>query len=522
MSRSLLIAALATIFPSLAVAATPLAQIRYVPDITINLGGTVAGPADVANDDLAGNITLALSGLPANVAAYHYDPVGGVHWLVFDTTVALPGGITATPRDVVAWNGSAYNLLLDGAAAGIPAGVAIDALATWSGADFLLSIDTTAVVGGLTAGPADVVRYSGGVWTMQLDDGASGVPAGVNLDGLEYLSNGNILASFDIAGTVGGVNFNDEDILEFIIGMGGWEMAYPAASFNAAWGPANMGGFSAQAMPPGVPGVLQFTAPTYSVNETGATATITVTRTGGATGAVSVQYATADGSAVQPGDYTSAANTLNWADGDTAAKTFTIAINDDAQVEGNETVLLTLSNTGGGATLGATAAATLTIVDNDLPAGTPMLGLSTPSLAFGNQSISVGSASQYVVVTNNGNATLSISGVATGGANPGDFGIGGNCAGANLAPLASCTVNVVFTPATAGARGATLSIASNDLAQPTASVSLTGTGVAGGGPGVPGVPGGVASIPTLGEWAMLQLAGLLGLLGARFARHRAD
>lgn len=522
MSRSLLIAALATVFPSLAVAATPLAQIRYVPDITINLGGTVAGPADVANDDLAGNITLALSGLPANVAAYHYDPVGDVHWLVFDTTVALPGGITATPRDVVAWNGSAYNLLLDGAAAGIPAGVAIDALATWSGADFLLSIDTTATVGGFTAGPADVVRYSGGVWTMQLDVGGTGVPAGVNLDGLEYLPDiGHILASFDIAGTVGGVNFNDEDILEFM-GFSVWEMAYQAASFNAAWGPANLGGFSAQAMPPGVPGVLQFTAPTYSVNETGATATITVTRTGGATGAVSVQYATADGSAVQPGDYTSAANTLNWADGDSAAKTFTIAINDDVQVEGNETVLLALSNPGGGATLGATAAATLTIVDNDLPVGTPMLGLSTPSLAFGNQSISVASASQYVVVTNNGNATLSISGVATGGANPGDFGIGGNCAGANLAPLASCTVNVVFTPATIGARLATLSIASNDLAQPTASVILTGTGVAGGGPGVPGVPGGVASIPSLSAWGMLLLAGLLGLLGARFVRHRAD
>lgn len=519
MKTRLLCLAFAAVFAISARAATPLTQLRYTPDITVNLAGVTVGPTDVANDDLAGNITLALSGLPANAAAYHYNPVSGVHWLVFDTTVALPGGITATPRDIVAWNGSAYSLLLDGAAAGIPAGVAIDALTTWSGADFLLSIDTTATLGGLTAGPADVVRYSGGVWTMQIDVGGTGVPAGVNLDGLEYLpDNGHILASFDIAGTVGGVNFNDEDILEFM-GVSVWEMAYQAASFNAAWGPANMGGFSAQAMPPGVPGVLQFSAPTYSVNESGVTASITVTRTGGAAGAVSVQYATADGTAAQPGDYTSAANTLSWADGDAAAKTFTVAINDDAQVEGNETVLLALSSPGGGATLGATAAVTLTIVDNDLPAGTPMLGLSTPSLAFGNQSISVASISQNVMVTNTGNATLSIGGVATGGANPGDFGIGGNCAGANLAPLASCTVNVVFTPATTGARLATLSITSNDLAQPTASVILTGTGVAGG---VPGVPGGVASIPTLSEWGMLLLAGLLGLLGARFVRHRAD
>jgi hypothetical protein len=516
MKRPLLFAALALALPGLASAATALSQLRYTPDITVTLSGQTVGPADIANDTLAGAPALALAGLPANVAAYHYT--GSVHWLVFETAVALPGGITATPRDVISWNGSAYSLLFDGAAAGIPAGVAIDALGTLTGIDFLLSFDTTATLGAVTAAPEDVVRYAGG-WSGHFIGGTAGVPAGANLDALYRLSNGHLLVSFDIAGTVGGVNFTAGDVLEYTPAGPVWEMAFSPAGLYAGWGAANLRGLWALEAPPGLPGVLQFSAPTYSVNENGVTATITVLRSGGTTGAVSVNYATSDGSAVQPSDYTSAANTLNWADGDTAAKTFTVAINDDAQVEGNETVLLALSNPGGGATLGATAAATLTIVDNDLPAGTPMLGLSTPSLAFGNQSISVASASQYVVVTNNGNATLSISGVATGGANPGDFGIAGNCAGASLAPLASCTVNVVFTPATTGARLATLSIASNDLAQPTASVILTGTGVAGG---VPGVPGGVASIPTLSEWGMLLLAGLLGLLGARFVRHRAD
>src|SRR5205085_272421 len=47
------------------------------------------------------------------------------------------------------------------------------------------------------------------------------------------------------------------------------------------------------------PGTVQFSAPTYSVaeNVAGGLATITVTRTGGASGAASVQYATADGTA---------------------------------------------------------------------------------------------------------------------------------------------------------------------------------------------------------------------------------
>ncbi|PWG74545.1 hypothetical protein DF186_17350, partial [Enterococcus hirae] len=46
------------------------------------------------------------------------------------------------------------------------------------------------------------------------------------------------------------------------------------------------------------PGTLQFSSPTYSVNEDGGVdATITVTRVGGSIGAASVNYATADGAA---------------------------------------------------------------------------------------------------------------------------------------------------------------------------------------------------------------------------------
>lgn len=513
MYRTLLSAALLAAIPGFAVAATPLAQIRYTPDITVNLAGVTVGPGDVANDTLSGAPTLALSGLLANVAAYYYT--GTVHWLVFATTVLLPGGVTATPRDIVSWNGLNYTIILNGAAAGIPPGVGIDVLSSTNGSDYLISFDTTATVGAVTAAPEDVVRYTGGAWSSYFVGSTSGVPAGANLDALHYLSNGHLLVSFDIAGAAGGVAFTAGDVLEYTPTGSVWEMAFSPASVYAGWGAANLRGLWAQEVPPGVPGTLQFSAPTYSVDENGVSATIAVTRTGGNTGPVTVNYAASNGTATAPADYATTSGTLNWANGDMLPKTFSVTIIDDALPEGNETLLLALTSPTGGAALGATAAATFTIVDNDLPAGTPMLGLSTPSLAFGNQSISVASASQNVVVTNNGNATLAIGGVATGGANPGDFGIGGNCTGANLAPLASCTVNVVFTPATTGARVATLSITSNDPAQPTASTILTGTGVAGGGPGN---PGGAASIPTLSEWGMLLLAGLLGLLGTPFAR----
>ncbi|MEW6419423.1 MAG: Calx-beta domain-containing protein, partial [Nitrospirota bacterium] len=126
-------------------------------------------------------------------------------------------------------------------------------------------------------------------------------------------------------------------------------------------------------------GTLQFSSATYSVNENGGSAVITVTRTGGSNGAVSVNYATANGTAIAGSDYTSASNTLSWANGDTSNKTFTVSIMNDSIDETNETFTVTLSSPTGGATLGSPSTATVTILDNDT-AGitvTPTSGLVT-------------------------------------------------------------------------------------------------------------------------------------------------
>ena len=126
------------------------------------------------------------------------------------------------------------------------------------------------------------------------------------------------------------------------------------------------------------PGTLQFSSSTYSINENGASVTITITRTGGSSGAVGVSYSTSNGTATAGSDYTSTSGTLNWADGDTADKTFTVNIADDGAVEGNETFDTALSSPTGGASLGTPSTATATIVDNDgappaVPAGNAML-----------------------------------------------------------------------------------------------------------------------------------------------------
>jgi hypothetical protein len=112
------------------------------------------------------------------------------------------------------------------------------------------------------------------------------------------------------------------------------------------------------------PGILQFNSATYSANEGAGIASITVTRTGGNSGSVSVNYVTQNGTALAASDYTAANGTLAWANGDAAAKSFSVPIINDTDVESNETVNLFLSNPSG-AMLGSLSTATLTLVDND-------------------------------------------------------------------------------------------------------------------------------------------------------------
>jgi hypothetical protein len=110
-------------------------------------------------------------------------------------------------------------------------------------------------------------------------------------------------------------------------------------------------------------GQLQFSSARYSINEDGGDSTITVVRTVGSTGAVSVDFATAGGSAIAGMDYTTISGTLNFTEGQTS-KTFTVPILDDPLAEKKKTIGLHLSNPTGGATLHRRSAK-LTIFDND-------------------------------------------------------------------------------------------------------------------------------------------------------------
>ncbi len=115
------------------------------------------------------------------------------------------------------------------------------------------------------------------------------------------------------------------------------------------------------------PGVLGFMLPNFVVAEAGGTATISIIRTNGTTGPVSVSYATANGTATNGISYKGVAGSLSFLPGQTS-NSFKVQIIDDNKVNYDHTVLLSLGTTTGGAGLGLTNAV-LTILDNDVTGG---------------------------------------------------------------------------------------------------------------------------------------------------------
>lgn len=113
----------------------------------------------------------------------------------------------------------------------------------------------------------------------------------------------------------------------------------------------------------------------------------------------------------------------------------------------------------------------------------PRINVSPGTIAFTTVAIGVDSSSPPITITNNGTASLSVTALNFVGQDSAMFSLkaGGatcNTAPFTLVPAGSCTVRVSFKPAApAGAKNATLTIASNDPNFPVVAVALSGTAV---------------------------------------------
>jgi hypothetical protein len=95
--------------------------------------------------------------------------------------------------------------------------------------------------------------------------------------------------------------------------------------------------------------------------------------------------------------------------------------------------------------------------------------VSTNQLAFPGQIVGTSSAPQTITVSNVGNSTVSISGIAVSG----DFSQTNNCVA--VVPTASCSIAIVFQPTQAGNRAGVLTLSDSDVTKSQA-VILGGVG----------------------------------------------
>jgi YD repeat-containing protein len=126
-------------------------------------------------------------------------------------------------------------------------------------------------------------------------------------------------------------------------------------------------------------------------------------------------------------------------------------------------------SSGGSRTYSYDAAGNRLTMVNTAPAGAA-IALSAGALNFASQNVGSSSATQTVTVSNAGTAALNIASVVASG----DYVRSTTC-GNSLAPSASCSITVTFTPLAAGARSGVVTI-TNDAAGSPHSISLSGAG----------------------------------------------
>jgi hypothetical protein len=216
-----------------------------------------------------------------------------------------------------------------------------------------------------------------------------------------------------------------------------------------------------------VAGTVQFSQALYTVSETATSASIMITRSGGAASAVTVVFATSNGAgasgAVSRTDYTATATTVTFVANQVSQAVVIPLAGNDTAAEGNKFVTLTLSNPGGGAGLGARSAAQLKIVDDE---GTVQFAAPAYSVTEGaTASIVVertGTAGTVIVpyVTSNGTGAAGTDYVTRSGSLT--FAAGVTTLAFPVATISNTrdegdrTVNLTLGPAVGGTAGAVL------------------------------------------------------------------
>lgn len=183
-----------------------------------------------------------------------------------------------------------------------------------------------------------------------------------------------------------------EPVAQYVVHQGHEARTVIGSAFDlgAFEGPAAVG-----------PGNVQFSSTAVTVSEKAGLVHLTVKRTGGSSGAVSVEYAIQGLSAVEGTDFQAASGTLNFADGQTSA-TIDITIRDNAVSGPNKTLQIQLSNPTGGAGLGAARTLVVTIQNDE----SQVAGPSSVQFSQASYQVLVSAGQAVINVTRTGDLSV--------------------------------------------------------------------------------------------------------------------
>jgi uncharacterized repeat protein (TIGR01451 family) len=231
---------------------------------------------------------------------------------------------------------------------------------------------------------------------------------------------------------------------------------------------------------------------------------------------VTVDFATADGTAVAPADYPAASGTLTFDPGE-MVQTITIAVVDDAAFEDDETFFVNLSNESGGFLADNQGVGTIVNGDGEVADLTVE--------KTGPESVEVGQPINYLITVTNAGPEAATNVIVTDTIPSGTTFVSatpsqGSCSGTttvtcNLGTIndgSSATITLVVTAPMVNGQISNTATAESDESDPTAAAGTATTFV-------DGAAAGAAGIPTLSEWALLLM--LMGMAAAAAMRLRA-
>lgn len=350
----------------LARAATDLAELHLSADIhfTLPAGGgakLVGDDATIAVLDVASGVAEGFSFLgtldASDVDAYHASDACGPSLFSLNTT-ALVGSNTPTvmrPADVFRNVGLK---VLNAKAEGIADGVDVDAVSRDPATcDLILSFDTTVALDGAVFRPGDLVRFSGGAFSLFREG-----PPNADIDAVHVLDTGAVLASFAAAVPDLGFAFTDEDIVEQSDEGGSWELAFQPATIDASWEPADTDAlFVVRGL---IAGDFRWQNAGVEVPEDQSMVELTIERVGLAEGPATVSWSTADGTATSGAEFGGESGGIAFSDGQTTANV-SLTLLDNGSVDGDKTFFVDLTSATNGGNIVSPSRATVLIRDDE-------------------------------------------------------------------------------------------------------------------------------------------------------------